>query len=29
MKLTLGAQEHKNIEVMFEISYDKDVKVSY
>ena len=29
MKLILGAQEHKNIEVMFEISYDKDVKVSY
>ncbi len=29
MKLTLAAYENKNIEVLFEISYDKDLKVSY
>ncbi|MEA3434154.1 MAG: DUF4139 domain-containing protein [Campylobacterota bacterium] len=29
MKLTLAAHENKKIEVMFEISYDKDLKVSY
>ncbi len=29
MKLTLAAHENKNIEVLFEISYDKDLKVSY
>ena len=29
MKLTLAANETKKIEVMFEISYDKDLKISY
>jgi len=29
IKLTLAAHENKNIEVLFEISYDKDLKVSY
>ena len=29
MKLTLAAHENKNIEVLFEISYDKDLKISY
>jgi len=29
MKLTLAAHENKKIEVLFEISYDKDLKVSY
>ncbi len=29
MKLTLAAHENKTIEVLFEISYDKDLKVSY
>ena len=29
MKLTLDAQESRKIEVLFEISYDKDLKVSY
>ena len=29
MELTLAAYENKEIEVLFEISYDKDLKVSY
>ncbi|WP_415408207.1 DUF4139 domain-containing protein [Sulfurovum sp. CS9] len=29
MNITLAAYENKNIEVLFEISYDKDLKVSY
>jgi hypothetical protein len=29
MKLTLDAQQSNKIEVMFEISYDKDLKISY
>jgi hypothetical protein len=29
MNLTLAANETKKIEVMFEISYDKDLKISY
>lgn len=29
MKLTLAAHENKKIEVLFEIAYDKDLKVSY
>ncbi|OQX75368.1 MAG: hypothetical protein B6D54_06020 [Epsilonproteobacteria bacterium 4484_65] len=29
IKLTLAAHENKNIEVLFEIAYDKDLKVSY
>ncbi len=29
MKLTLAAKESKKIEVLFEISYDKDLKVNY
>ena len=29
MKLTLAAKESKKIEVLFEISYDKELKVSY
>ncbi len=29
MKITLAAHENKTIEVLFEISYDKDLKVSY
>jgi hypothetical protein len=29
MKLILTAHENKNIEVLFEISYDKDLKVNY
>ncbi len=29
MKLTLAANETKKIEVLFELSYDKDLKVSY
>ena len=29
IKLTLAAHENKKIEVLFEISYDKDLKVSY
>ena len=29
IKLTLAAHENKTIEVLFEISYDKDLKVSY
>lgn len=29
MKLTLDAHENKSIDVMFEISYDKDLKVNY
>jgi len=29
MKLTLEAHENKKIDVLFEISYDKDLKVNY
>ncbi len=29
MKITLAAKESKKIEVLFEISYDKDLKISY
>jgi hypothetical protein len=29
MKLTLAANETKKIEIMFEISYDKDLKITY
>ncbi len=29
MPLTLKPHEHKEIEVLFELSYDKDLKVSY
>ena len=29
IKLTLAAHENKTIEILFEISYDKDLKVSY
>ena len=29
MKITLSGQESKKIEVLFEISYDKDLKISY
>jgi len=29
MQVTLAAKEHKKIEVRFEISYDKDLKISY
>ena len=29
IKLTLAAHENKEIEVLFEISYDKDLKISY
>ena len=29
MKITLGAHENKTIDVLFEIAYDKDLKVNY
>ena len=29
MSITLDAQESKKVEVLFEITYDKDVKVRY
>jgi hypothetical protein len=29
MKITLDANENKKIDVLFEISYDKDLRVNY
>ena len=29
MKISLAGNETKKIEVLFEISYDKDIKVNY